>query len=1221
MELGGAFVVTNTIITDTGLATAPYRGTQTFTNCVFSDNSYAIMYWSHWTGTGSYTNCVFHNILADWVETQGSNAYRNNLTFKNNVFYNPAGTGKQSFFAVGTDGNIWANPLFRDAIHGDFHLRAGSPCIDAADGTTAPATDITGTARYDDQNIINYDDHFADIGVYEFVDNAPSFIDLVPVELLVAPSIHQGEIITVQWSVQNNGSAAASGNWTDSFYLRSADGSGTEIFLGESLHIGNLAAGDIATYWAQFIVPNIPEGNWTPLVFINPNREIFEGQNNGNNELVASSNTAMTVQELAVPGGTFDLVARQTGLFKITVPAEQSFYLNAESTKAVNIYASSGILPSDSNYDYSGNIGDDGKYSLFIPSAGATRSFYILFDAGNQPTSIQYSVTNEKFKLLGVDHHELVTGGKTTVIVNGAGFNDQTVFTFTLNGVAVPMTKVSVDSSLARLTLDLTDALPGTCQVSAARGTATLSLDSGIIVRAPRATEVFTNLLDAFSFTITAPGTIRVGREYSGTVSWKNISSYDISLDSLPQVLLTATNVTVSTPYGNGNRVEIQLSGGKVANLLRPGESGSFTFTFKGPLNTAYFRIADSNSKVYAFAASVPLLSDDPNEIDGPVGYDFTTVNEGTEDEPFLVITTPNWINAVEEQNFRIYFENKSTATAAAQEVFIDFDMPEEWNRESFNVSEISIGNQWYNLNNAIKVADNVWLVNQTSTGEQIRISVSVDWETGHVRWYLRSWVADTADHFPADAYSGFLPPNNKEVHDGEGYVSFSVSLNSGIASGTRIEEFATIIFDANEPIVTNTWVNTLDVTAPVSVIQSIVLDETDKHKMTVTWSGTDEHSGIASFDVYYSTDNGETYTKWLSQTTATSGIFENATPDTTYLFKVIAYDNVGNTNSGVIGAITLEPDRPFIQMGNSEYIVSEDCSVFVSGINSEGEGLSYWWDLSGTGDGEFVEGNASFWLSPSDYELCNGEYTIRLMVKNSKGIESLPVSATLTVNKTIPTVSVVKESLVEDQVLLLDLDVQCYGGRSVNQWTIHWGDGSTQQVDATASHLVVAHYYTPSGEDITTYPLSLTITESNGTEQATQTFSIGSHTVTKTATAALLPVMEQTIETDSAGVAEKVEKVEERVQKNQLTYWNTLPMTEERSSVAIKETSRFDSPRSGKYALAIPAAVPVAKAIEQWPEEVLEDNDLFLDLDFVNETTAEKYHLESDLKELFSNC
>lgn len=63
-----------------------------------------------------------------------------------------------------------ADPSDRsDAAAGDFHLLPGSPCIDAADGTAAPALDMDGSPRVDDPDSPNsgVGPPWADIGAFE----------------------------------------------------------------------------------------------------------------------------------------------------------------------------------------------------------------------------------------------------------------------------------------------------------------------------------------------------------------------------------------------------------------------------------------------------------------------------------------------------------------------------------------------------------------------------------------------------------------------------------------------------------------------------------------------------------------------------------------------------------------------------------------------------------------------------------------------------------------------------------------------------------------------------------------------------------------------------------------------------------------------------------------------------------------------------------------------
>jgi hypothetical protein len=74
-------------------------------------------------------------------------------------------------------GNIDADPLFADPDHGDVHLSAGSPCIDAGDNTAVPAgidTDLDGNPRFlDDPCKADTggppdDAPYVDMGAYEF---------------------------------------------------------------------------------------------------------------------------------------------------------------------------------------------------------------------------------------------------------------------------------------------------------------------------------------------------------------------------------------------------------------------------------------------------------------------------------------------------------------------------------------------------------------------------------------------------------------------------------------------------------------------------------------------------------------------------------------------------------------------------------------------------------------------------------------------------------------------------------------------------------------------------------------------------------------------------------------------------------------------------------------------------------------------------------------------
>jgi hypothetical protein len=81
---------------------------------------------------------------------------------------------------AGGTGNIYGDPAFTDSgswsgsewNQGDYHLKTNSPCIDAADGDSAPAIDMDGQPRLDILTITNTGTGlipYTDMGVYEYI--------------------------------------------------------------------------------------------------------------------------------------------------------------------------------------------------------------------------------------------------------------------------------------------------------------------------------------------------------------------------------------------------------------------------------------------------------------------------------------------------------------------------------------------------------------------------------------------------------------------------------------------------------------------------------------------------------------------------------------------------------------------------------------------------------------------------------------------------------------------------------------------------------------------------------------------------------------------------------------------------------------------------------------------------------------------------------------------
>jgi len=101
-----------------------------------------------------YNNAAQSGVAAAVQCTAGVFTARNNIMLDNGTLNNPLQVGGtcSHTYSIATPGpplsgpgDLAVDPLFKDPVHGDLHLQAGSPAIRAAD----PSTDLTGIAARD----------------------------------------------------------------------------------------------------------------------------------------------------------------------------------------------------------------------------------------------------------------------------------------------------------------------------------------------------------------------------------------------------------------------------------------------------------------------------------------------------------------------------------------------------------------------------------------------------------------------------------------------------------------------------------------------------------------------------------------------------------------------------------------------------------------------------------------------------------------------------------------------------------------------------------------------------------------------------------------------------------------------------------------------------------------------------------------------------------------
>jgi Beta-propeller repeat len=277
-----------------------------------------------------------------------------------------------------------------------------------------------------------------------------------------------------------------------------------------------------------------------------------------------------------------------------------------------------------------------------------------------------------------------------------------------------------------------------------------------------------------------------------------------------------------------------------------------------------------------------PKKSKDPNEKSGP---------EGTGDPSYFIKgSTP--------LSYNVAFENDPTAQLPAANVYVTDQLdPSKVDLSTLTLGSIQIAGKVITLPANTNNYNTTYSLN-SSLG--VRVQGSLNPSTGLLKWTFIT-IDPTTNQPPSDPTLGFLPPDTDGIQ-GQGSMVFTVMPKAGISTGAQITNLANVIFDANQPIVTPTWLNTIDVDPPVSAVAALPSSQAATD-VAVSWTGTDNGSGIATYNVYVS-DNGSAFFLWQSDVTATSATYSGVAGHT-YGFLSIATDAVGNVEKAKTSADT----------------------------------------------------------------------------------------------------------------------------------------------------------------------------------------------------------------------------------------------------------------------------------------------------------------------------
>ncbi len=271
----------------------------------------------------------------------------------------------------------------------------------------------------------------------------------------------------------------------------------------------------------------------------------------------------------------------------------------------------------------------------------------------------------------------------------------------------------------------------------------------------------------------------------------------------------------------------------------------------------------------------------DPNDKTGPLGGG---------DAHAITTSVP--------LRYVIEFENEPTATAPAAEVVVT----DQLDPDLVDLATLSLGPIDFGSHQVIPPPGSTSFTQDVDlrpdTNLLVRIAAKLDHDTSTLTWDFTSLDPVTKQP-PGDPLAGFLPPNVTPP-EGDGHVLFAVAVKGSPATGTQIANQAHIVFDANAPIDTPVWTNTIDVTPPTSQIASVTAIDPCSRDLHVTWSGNDVGAGIGAFEIAVSEDGGP-FAPWLA-TAATGGTFHGAWGKS-YAFRSVATDLAGNVESAPAAA------------------------------------------------------------------------------------------------------------------------------------------------------------------------------------------------------------------------------------------------------------------------------------------------------------------------------
>ena len=268
----------------------------------------------------------------------------------------------------------------------------------------------------------------------------------------------------------------------------------------------------------------------------------------------------------------------------------------------------------------------------------------------------------------------------------------------------------------------------------------------------------------------------------------------------------------------------------------------------------------------------------DPNLMTGPAGF-------GTE----------KWVRGAAQMPYRVDFENlPGVASAPAQVVRITVPIDPNLDLTTFRVGSMGFGGV-YQVNVPAGRTSYSSQTFYSDLGLSVRVTAGINLATREASWVFTTLDPATGQQ-PVNPLVGFLPVNDT-FGRGTGFATYTIQPYANAFSGSTVQAQASIQFDVNTPVPTNSASNRVDTRQPTSLAINPIA-QLDPSRVRVSWNGTDDSTGagLANVTLYMRQDAGA-FTP-VAPPTGGSSLEVPVTQGHTFGFYTLAADNVGNAEA-----------------------------------------------------------------------------------------------------------------------------------------------------------------------------------------------------------------------------------------------------------------------------------------------------------------------------------